>query len=295
MKPVQHHELSLTWAIPCLNEEIAVGDVVRRIRKSCPQARVIVFDNGSTDRTAEVAAAAGAEVRRESRRGKGHVVRRIFRDCDSDIVIMIDGDNTNEVEAWEKLVNPVVAGRADMVMGCRLDRADAGAFRSMHHAGNLILSAIMRGFFDLPVRDVLTGYRAFSRRMYKSMPVQSGGFEVETEMTLKAVEMKWPVEEVQTRYANRPPGSKSKLRTFHDGFIIAFMIFRLLKDSKPFTFFGAIAAGLVLGAVVAWNSGSGIGASFLTVSGLLCATTGVILNSVSQRAKEVMLILAMRE
>ena len=295
MNQGQSREMSVTWAIPCLNEEIAVGDVVRRILKSCPGARVVVFDNGSTDRTAEVARAAGAEVRREARRGKGHVVRRIFRDCDSDVVIMIDGDNTNEVEAWEKLVNPIVSGHADMVMGCRLDQADAGAFRSMHHAGNLVLSAIMRGFFNLPVRDVLTGYRAFSRKMYKSMPVQSGGFEVETEITLKAIEMKWPVEEVQTRYANRPPGSKSKLRTFHDGFIIAFMIFRLLKDSKPFTFFGAIAAGLVLGAIAAWNSGSGITASFLTVSALLCGTTGVILNAVSQRAKEVMLIMAMRE
>lgn len=287
-------QTGITWAIPCLNEEIAIASVISRIRKACPGARIIVFDNASTDRTAEIAAAAGVEVRRESRRGKGNVVRRIFRDCDSDIVIMIDGDNTNDVEAWEALVAPIQSGNADMVMGCRLEQAETGAFRSMHHAGNLILSAFMRGVFNMRIRDVLTGYRAFSKRMYKSLPVQSGGFEVETEITLKAVEMKWSVEEVQTRYATRPPGSHSKLRTFHDGFIIAFMIFRLLKDSKPFTVFGAISLVLFGLGFTAWGAGAGVAASLLTVSGLLCATTGVILNAVSQRAKEIMSVIAMR-
>ena len=287
--------LSVTWAIPCLNEELAIGQVVARIKAACPRGRVIVFDNGSTDRTIAIASAAGAEVRHEGHRGKGNVVRRIFRECDADIVIMIDGDNTNDVEAWPALVEPIAAGAADMVIGCRLDQSEAGAFRSMHHAGNLILGFLMRGLFKLEVRDVLSGYRGFSRRMYKAMPVESRGFEVETEMTLKAVEMKWSVSEVPTRYACRPAGSESKLRTFHDGLIIGFAIFRLLKDSKPFTFFGAIALIFFAVALLAWNAGSVVPAAFFGVSGLLSSATGVILNAVSQRAKEIMQILAMRE
>ncbi len=285
----------ITWAIPCLNEELAVGQVIARIKASCPDGRIIVYDNGSTDQTVAVALASGAEVRYEASRGKGNVVRKIFRDCHTEIVIMIDGDNTNDVEAWPTLVEPIAAGNTDMAIGCRLDQAEEGAFRSMHHAGNLVLGMVMRGLFKLPVRDVLSGYRAFSKRMYKAMPIEAGGFEVETEMTLKAVEMKWSVCEVPTRYACRPPGSHSKLRTFHDGLIIAFAIFRLLKDSKPFTFFGAIALSLLSGAVMAWKFDAGIAAAFLAMAGLVSAGVGVILNAVSQRAKEIMQIMAMRE
>jgi glycosyltransferase involved in cell wall biosynthesis len=293
MKSDQSSEI--IWAIPCLNEEIAIGNVIARIKASCPGARIIVFDNASTDGTIAVALAAGAEVRREANRGKGNVVRRIFRDCNSNVVIMIDGDNTNDVEAWESLVGPVFSGAADMVIGCRLDQSEEGAFRPMHHAGNLILGLLMRGFFKLPVRDVLSGYRAFSRRMYKAMPVEASGFEIETEMTLKAVEMKWSVAEVPTRYACRPAGSHSKLRTFHDGLIIGFAIFRVLKDSKPFTFFGAIALANFAAALVALNMNATVFAAFLAFAGIMSGATGVVLNAVSQRAKELMQILAMRE
>jgi len=287
--------LEIIWAIPCFNEEVAIGSVIARIKVSCPSARIIVFDNASTDATVAVARSAGAEIRSEGNRGKGNVVRRIFRDCNSDIVIMIDGDNTNDVEAWLSLVEPISSGAADMVIGCRLDQSEDGAFRPMHHAGNLILGLLMRRFFNLPVRDVLSGYRAFSRRMYKTMPVEAGGFEIETEMTLKAVEMKWPVLEVPTRYACRPTGSHSKLRTFHDGLIIGFAIFRVLKDSKPFTFFGAIALANFGAALAAWNVGASVVAALLVFAGIMSGATGVVLNAVSQRAKELMQILAMRE
>lgn len=290
-----NQSLEIIWAIPCFNEEIAIGDVVSRIKASCPSARIIVFDNGSTDGTIAVARAAGAEIRSEVNRGKGNVVRRIFRDCNSDVVIMIDGDNTNDVEAWASLVEPISTGAADMVIGCRLDQSEDGAFRPMHHAGNLILGLLMRGFFKLPVRDVLSGYRAFSRRMYKTMPVEASGFEIETEMTLKAVEMKWSVSEVPTRYACRPAGSHSKLRTFHDGLIIGFAIFRVLKDSKPFTFFGAIALINFVFASAAWNTDANVAAAFFAFAGIMSGATGVVLNAVSQRAKELMQILAMRE
>lgn len=295
-------QASITWCIPCLNEELAIGAVVERIRKSCPGGRVVVFDNGSIDRSVELARAAGAEVRVERRRGKGHVVRKMFRECDSDILIMIDGDNTNDVEAWAALIAPILERRADIVVGSRLERAEQGAFRRFHLAGNQMLGGLMRWLFDLPVRDVLSGYRAFSRVAYKTIPVESRGFEVETEMTLKAVELKWATEEIPTRFSHRPPGSESKLRTIHDGLIISFAIFRILKDSKPFTFFGSIALVLCISAGVILRGTTDPAderIQFLALlsgfTGLLSAVTGIILNSVSQRAKEIMHVLAMRE
>lgn len=295
---------SIMWCIPCLNEEVAIGSVVERIKKSCPQGRVVVFDNASNDRSIDVAKAAGAEIRRELRRGKGHVVRKMFRECEADIMVMIDGDNTNDVEAWSELIAPVIDGRADMVIGSRLHRAENGAFRPFHMIGNRILGGLMRRLFSLPVEDVLSGYRAFSRRAFKSIPVESGGFEVETEMTLKAVELKLAIVEVPTRYAQRPEGSHSKLRTVHDGLIISFAIFRILKDSKPFTFFGTIALLCFAGFFVLRTVGAvgwigAEGAQLFSVlslfTGLLFAVAGIILNSVSQRAKEIMQILVMRE
>jgi glycosyltransferase involved in cell wall biosynthesis len=295
---------SIMWCIPCLNEQVAIATVVARIKKSCPQSRVVVFDNGSDDRSVEVARSAGAEIRHESRRGKGHVVRKMFRECDADILIMIDGDNTNDVEAWPLLIAPVIDGRADMVIGSRLQDAEDGAFRPFHMIGNRILGGLMRRLFRLPVEDVLSGYRVFSRRAFKSIPVESAGFEVETEITLKAVELKLNAVEIPTRYAKRPVGSQSKLRTIHDGLIIFFAVFRVLKDSKPFTFFGAISIFCFLFAfvspLVAEMGLIGIAKSaqlsvFGGVAGLLFAMTGIILNSVSQRAKEIMQILVMRE
>ncbi|MEY4631182.1 MAG: hypothetical protein RIQ81_1302 [Pseudomonadota bacterium] len=302
MSDKEVRQVSITWCIPCLNEELAIAAVVERIRKACPQGRIIVFDNGSSDRSANLAKAAGAEVRIEKRLGKGHVVRKMFRECDADILIMIDGDNTNDVEAWPSMIAPIIEHRADIVVGSRLEQAEQGAFRPFHLAGNQMLGGLMRWLFDLPVKDVLSGYRAFSRAAYKTLPVESGGFEIETEMTLKAVELKWAIEEIPTRFAQRPPGSESKLRTIHDGLIIGFAIFRILKDSKPFTFFGSISVVLCLLAAALWNGAfpaAGEGARFLAVlsgiTGLLFAVAGVILNSVSQRAKEIMHVLAMRE
>lgn len=284
----------ITWAIPCLNEELSIAAVIQKITAACPGSRIIVFDNGSTDRTVDIAREHGAEVIYETRRGKGNVVRRMFRDCDSPILVMIDGDDTNDVDAWQRLTGPIELGHADMVIGCRLDQAELGAFRSMHHIGNRLLGFIMRQLFDLKARDVLSGYRAFSRRVYKSMAIESSGFEVETEMTLKAIEMKWNVAEVTTRYARRPPGSQSKLRTFHDGMIIGFAIFRLLKDLKPFTFFGAFALIFAGSAYWSWRETEVVFAGAFAVASIMTAGIGIILNAVAQRAKETIQLMSMR-
>lgn len=285
----------MTWAIPCLNEELSIATVIEKIKAACPGSRIIVFDNASTDRTVEIARSCGAEVVIEPRRGKGNVVRRVFRECDGEILVMIDGDDTNDVDAWQRLVEPVAGGVADMVIGCRLDQAETGAFRSMHHIGNRLLSGIMRRLFGLKVRDILSGYRAFSRRVYKSMAIESSGFEVETEMTIKTIEMKWNVLEVSTRYARRPPGSHSKLRTVHDGLIIGFAIFRLMKDLKPFTFFGVVALLFSLAGYCSWLNSSALVAGIFGVGAIVAAGIGIILNSVAQRAKETMQLLSMRD
>ena len=227
--------------LPCYNEAATIGDVVLGFRAALPGARIYVYDNNSTDGTALKAMLAGAHVVRERRQGKGHVVRRMFADIDADIYIMADGDGTYAPADAEELVRTLLTERADMVVGTRRGvLADAG--RQGHAAGNRLFNLLYQTIFGRDFTDIFSGYRAFSRRFVKSFPAVSGGFEIETEMSVHASRLKLPVSEIELHYGRRPEGSHSKLSTFRDGSRILWMFAMLMKEMRPVRFFGAISA-----------------------------------------------------
>ena len=231
--------------VPCYNEENAIAKVVADFTAALPDAVIYVYDNCSTDRTAEVARAAGAVVRNEPLRGKGNVVRRMFADIDADIYVLVDGDDTYEAAVAPQLVERLVRENLDMVSGARAVYCD-GAYRRGHRFGNVILSGIVAAVFGNRFKDMLSGYRVFSRRFVKSFPALASGFEIETELTVHALELRMPVVEMATQYNERPDGTASKLRTFRDGFRILWTILVLLKEERPLPFFAAICGLLML-------------------------------------------------
>ena len=238
--------------IPCYNEEKTVQKVVEDYRRVLPQADIYVYDNNSTDRTAELAAQAGAIVKREYRQGKGNVIRSMFRQIDADCYLMIDGDDTYPAEPAPEMVRMILDGEADMVNG---DRLSSTYFtenkRPVHNTGNRLVRGLINHLFHADVRDIMTGYRAFSRGFVKTFPVLSRGFEIETEMTIHAVDKNFLIREVPVDYRDRPEGSVSKLNTYSDGAKVLCTIFRLYKDYKPFAFFGVGALlFLILAAVL---------------------------------------------
>lgn len=238
--------------IPCYNEEKTVQKVVEDYRRVLPQADIYVYDNNSTDRTAELAAQAGAIVKREYRQGKGNVIRSMFRQIDADCYLMIDGDDTYPAEPAPEMARMILDGEADMVNG---DRLSSTYFtenkRPFHNTGNRLVRGLINHLFHADVRDIMTGYRAFSRGFVKTFPVLSRGFEIETEMTIHAVDKNFLIREVPVDYRDRPEGSVSKLNTYSDGAKVLCTIFRLYKDYKPFAFFGMGALlFLILAAVL---------------------------------------------
>jgi glycosyltransferase involved in cell wall biosynthesis len=233
--------------IPCYNESAAIGSVVRDFRKALPHASVFVYDNNSTDDTSEVARRAGAIVRREPQPGKGNVVRRMFADVEADIFVLVDGDATYDASCVNILIDRLLQDSLDMVNGARTARSD-GAYRLGHRFGNLFLTGCVAYVFGNQLSDMLSGYRVFSRRFVKSFPALSAGFEIETELTVHALELRLPIAEVPTHYGERPSGSTSKLNTYRDGVRILVTIFNLIKLEKPLQFFGA---GFLLLAVAA--------------------------------------------
>jgi glycosyltransferase involved in cell wall biosynthesis len=234
--------------VPCYNEEAAIASVVRDFREALPQATVYVYDNNSTDRTAQVAAAAGAVVRAETAQGKGHVVRRMFSDVEADVYLMVDGDATYDAASAPRLVERLVAQRLDMVVGCRVE-TEREAYRPGHRFGNRLLTSAVRLLFGQQFTDILSGYRAFSRRFVKSFPAQSRGFEIETELTVHALGLAMPVAEVATPYGARPAGSVSKLRTYADGLKILALIATLYRNEKPLQFFSVLSGLMALAAI----------------------------------------------
>ena len=228
--------------IPCYNEEKTVEKVVADYRRALPQADIYVYDNNSTDRTAELAQKAGAIVRREYRQGKGNVIRSMFRQIDADCYLMTDGDDTYPAENAPEMVRMVLEGEADMVNG---DRLSSTYFtenkRPFHNTGNRVVRGLINRLFGAQVRDIMTGYRAFSRSFVKTFPVLSHGFEIETEMTIHAVDKNFLIRELPVEYRDRPQGSVSKLNTYSDGAKVLCTIFRLYKEYRPFAFFGACA------------------------------------------------------
>jgi hypothetical protein len=235
--------------VPCFNEEVTVASVVRGFRASLPEATVYVFDNNSTDRTAQVAAEAGAVVVWEGRQGKGNVVRRMFADVDADVYLLVDGDDTYDASAAPQLVDLVLRRGYDMVNAARVSR-DEDSFRRGHAAGNRMLGGLVSWIFHRPSGDMLSGYKALSRRFVKSFPVFASGFEIETELTVHALGLDMPTTEITLPYRERPDGSESKLSTFGDGFRIVRTIGGLLRSERPMAFFFAIAAILAVGAVI---------------------------------------------
>lgn len=235
--------------LPCYNEEAAIARTVAAFRAALPDAAIYVYDNNSSDRTIEVARAAGAIVRGERLQGKGSVVRRMFADVDADVYVMADGDETYEAAAAPGMVDRLLAEQLDMIVGARRSEVDA-AYRRGHRLGNAVLTGLLAQLFGRSFSDILSGYRVFSRRFVKSFPVLSEGFEIETEISIHALELRMPVAEVMTTYGARPEGSESKLSTYADGWRILRTIVTLFRVERPALFYRIIALVLLLAALL---------------------------------------------
>lgn len=235
--------------LPCYNEEMAIAQTVRDFREALPNARIYVYDNNSRDRTREVAEAAGAIVRTERQQGKGAVVRRMFADVEADVYVMADGDATYDASAAPLMVRRLLEEQLDMVVGARASEIDA-AYRRGHRFGNAMLTGLLARMFGRSFSDILSGYRVFSRRFVKSFPVLSHGFEIETEISVHALELKMPVAELRTAYGARPEGSASKLSTYRDGWRILKTMINLYRNERPFSFFATIAGVLAIAAFI---------------------------------------------
>lgn len=287
--------------IPCYNEAQSIGTVVSDFRKVLPEAVIYVYDNNSTDETARVAAAAGAEVRKEPRQGKGNVVRRMFREIDADCYLMVDGDGTYPADAAETLIQPVLDQEADMVIG---DRLSTTYFkenkRPLHNAGNKLVRNLINRLWHVDIHDIMTGYRAFSRKFVKLFPVMSEGFEIETEMTIHALDKRFAIVEKPVEYSDRKEGT-SKLNTLSDGYKILRIIFSLFKNYRPLLFFGIVAAVLLSVSLILFipvlveffkiglvpRFPTLITAGFLAIAGLLSLFTGLCLDVIiSQHRKD---------
>jgi glycosyltransferase involved in cell wall biosynthesis len=238
----------LAVLVPCFTEEVAIAKVVADFRSALPEAAIYVYDNNSTDRTAEVARAAGALVRREEHQGKGNVVRRMFADVDADIYVLVDGDATYDAPSARAMIARLIEDRLDMVVAARVDR-DEAAYRLGHRTGNRLLTRFFASVFAATFTDILSGYRVFSRRFVKSFPVLSGGFEIETELAVHALELELAVAEVATPYYARPEGSVSKLSTWRDGFRILHTIINLYRSERPLAFFSGIGVVLAIASI----------------------------------------------
>ena len=235
--------LKIAVLVPCYNEERTVAQVVRDFRAALPSAKIYVYDNNSRDQTIARATEAGAIVRGETLQGKGNVVRRMFADIDADVYVMIDGDATYHAPSAPKLVDKLIDERMDMVVGARVD-TEVAAYRPGHRFGNKMLTGCVAQLFGERFKDILSGYRVFSRRYVKSFPALAKGFETETELTVHALELRMPVAELPTPYGARPEGSTSKLSTYRDGWRILMLILRLFREERPLQFFGYLFGAL---------------------------------------------------
>jgi hypothetical protein len=286
--------------IPCYNEELTVGKVVRDFQAELPNADIYVFDNNSKDNTVESARAAGAHIAFERRQGKGYVVQRMFSDVDADVFVMVDGDGTYPSGKVHELIAPVLNGEADMVVGSRMMEQSKSQFKALNHIGNQLFLATINTIFGVKLSDILSGYRAFNREFVKNIPLRTGGFETETELTIKALVRSYQIVEIPVDLTARPEGSVSKIRLLHDGWMILNTILALCRDYKPLTFFGivglfCIGMGLIPGTIVVvefFKTGlvprlpSVVLAVGLVLSGLLSLTAGLVIHTITRRFEE---------
>ncbi len=290
---------SVAVLLPCYNEEATIGATVEGFRRALPGATVYVYDNNSTDGTRAVAGQAGAVVRSERQQGKGHVVRRMFADIDADLYVMADGDLTYDPKAAPEMVALLLAEQLDMVVGTRRHE-EKGAYRGGHVLGNRLFTGLLAGLFGRSFNDIFSGYRVFSRRFVKSFPVLSSGFEIETEMSVHALELRMPVGEVETRYLARPEGSESKLSTFGDGWRILKTIGTLYRVERPVLFYGTIALALFIAALLLSiplvttylhthtvpRLPTAVLVTGMTIVAVLCFFAGLILDTVTRGRRE---------
>jgi len=292
--------------LPCYDEAVTIGQVVQDFRRALPHADIYVFDNNSKDDTARIAREAGAIVVPSPRQGKGYVVLHMFRVIEADIYIMADGDATYPAEAAPALIELLERNHADMVVGSRLSSHEGQAFRPLHVLGNLVFTGLVSLLFGVRLNDILSGYRVFSRRFVKCVPLSAGGFGIETDMTLNALSKGLTILESPIHYGSRPDGSASKLSTFRDGFVILGAIFRLFKDYKPLAFFSMLAAALVFASLAAgslpiWEYVEtgvvlrlplAVLAASLAILAALMLSVGLILDTAARYHRETFLVLA---
>ena len=290
--------------IPCYNEAITIGKVVNDFRREIPEAEIHVFDNNSNDNTSDVALEAGAIVHLVKIQGKGSVVRQMFRAVDADIGVMVDGDDTYPANRVRAIIEPVLNGSAEMTVGTRLQEHEDASFRPLHVFGNQLVLRSINSLFGAKLNDVLSGYRAFSKRFMNTTPILSRGFEIETELTLHALENQLPLVEVPVAYGVRPEGSESKLHTFRDGYRVLKNILRMYKDYRPLMFFSLIgsvllAGSLFIGAIIIneWLTNQSVAparavlATGMGLVGIFSVATGLILDTVNRRSRELMVLI----
>lgn len=289
--------------VPCYNEEAAVATVVADFRKALPGAEIYVYDNNSRDNTAAVAREAGAIVRSERRQGKGHVVRRMFADVEADIYVLVDGDATYDAPSAQRMIDKLLEEHLDMVVGLRIDQSQA-AYRLGHRTGNRMLTGFLSSTFGHAFKDILSGYRVFSRRFVKSFPVLSDGFEIETELVVYALELSLPVAEVETPYYARPEGSFSKLNTWRDGFRILGTMLKLYRSERPLRFFTVIGILLALAAItlaipivvtfietgLVPRLPTAVLSMGLTIMAMLSVSSGLVLDTVTRGRREMKML-----
>ncbi len=295
--------LRVAVLVPCYNEEATIAEVISSFRAALGGVAIYVYDNNSTDRTVEIARAKGAIVRRVTQQGKGHVVRRMFGDVEADIYLLVDGDATYHAPSAREMVGKLTREHLDMVVGARVENAPA-AFRRGHRFGNRMLTGFVRWMFGTTFTDILSGYRAFSRRFVKSFPVLSGGFEIETELSVHALELELPVAEIATPYFARPEGSASKLNTWRDGLRILAMIARLYRSERPLRFFSVLslviaAVSIVLAVPIVitfWEQGvvprlpTAVLSTGLMILACITLACGLILDTVTRGRREMKLL-----
>jgi glycosyltransferase involved in cell wall biosynthesis len=298
--PMETRNSKIAILIPCYNEELTIAEVVREFCEQIPNADIYVFDNNSTDRTVEVARQAGAKICSERRQGKGYVVQAMFRDIEADFYVMVDGDHTYPSTEVHRLLAPILSGQADMAVGSRLTSHSKSEFKSFNRWGNRFFLNVINSIFRQNLSDILSGYRAFNRRFVKNIPIFGGGFEIEAELTIKALERGYRIIELPIDLTARPIGSSSKIRVLGDGFLILSAILTLCRDYKPLTFFGSIGVVLsLLGLIPIAIDGLNFAGKYsflnlppafialgLLLSGQLVIMVGLVLHTIARRFQE---------